>query len=212
MKQFAILMFRRISKIFVGTGLGKFPLIMRIYDFLYSLLKPKEISLIEVQGNKIYIDTSGHVVSRALLMTGIWEKDVTDLFKRIVKEGMTVVDIGANIGYYTLLAADLVGKKGRVFAFEPDPHIYSLLVKNVEANGYKNVIPVNKAVSNKVGTAELFLNPSNKDDHRLCKSYNGQEHVNVEVVTLDNFFKAYNPRVDVIKMDIEGGRWRLFRE
>jgi FkbM family methyltransferase len=79
------------------------------------------------------------------------------LFKGIVKEGMVVVDIGANIGYYTLIAAKLVGKSGIVYVFEPMPSNYECLCKNIEVNGYTNVVLIQKAVSNKYGIAKVWF-------------------------------------------------------
>ena len=70
---------------------------------------------------------------------------MTALVKRIVRNGDIVVDIGAHIGYYTLIFARLVGPKGKVFAFEPEPNNFNLLIKNIKINGYKNIIPVQKA-------------------------------------------------------------------
>ena len=70
---------------------------------------------------------------------------------------MTVVDIGANYGSYTLIASKLVGNDGRVYAFEPEPGNYDILVKNIEMNGYTNVTPIRKAVSNKQGKVRLYV-------------------------------------------------------
>ena len=58
---------------------------------------------------------------------------------------MVVVDIGSNIGYYTLIAAKILGSSGKVYAFEPEPNNYELLLKNIEVNGYTNIVPVQKA-------------------------------------------------------------------
>jgi len=119
----------------------------RTYGFLYSIIMPpNEIVLGEFEGLKMYFYTNDkHGMTAQLFMGGHYEKYETNLFKRVVSEGMTVVDLGANIGYYTLLAAKLVGRKGKVFAFEPGPDNFSLLLKNIEANGYDNVIPVQKS-------------------------------------------------------------------
>jgi len=195
----------RAIRPFVGKDVGRFPLIMKVYNLLYHFLKPKGIILLEIQGNKMYVDMSDPVIPKELYMTGIHEIEVTNLFKRIVKEGMTVVDIGAHIGYYTLLAAGLVGENGRVFAFEPSPDNYSLLARNIEINNYKNVVPVDKAVSNRTGTARLFLCPDNKGEHRLWDSYENREWVEVKTTTLDKFFESRDSTIDIIKMDIEGG-------
>lgn len=85
-----------------------------------------------------------------------FEPEVTEVFLSHVMPGDVVLDIGAHIGYYTVLAARSVGNEGRVIAFEPDPQNYSLLVKNVAKNGYRNVTAVQKAVSWNSGYAQLY--------------------------------------------------------
>lgn len=205
MKQHIILpVLRRLVRPFIGKGLGRFPLLAKAYTFLYSRLKPRGIALVEVEGSKMYIDVSQIPLSAHLFMAGAYEQDTTALFKRIAKEGMVIVDIGANIGYYTLLAARLVGKRGKVFAFEPDPDNYALLLRNIEANGYQNVVPVNKAVSDNSEPAKLFLDPQNRGTHRLWDSHDERQYIEVEVTTLDEFFRSLDISIDIIKMDIEG--------
>src|SRR5690348_7565067 len=66
------------------------------------------------------------------LLFGSYEEGTTNIFERLLKEGMAVVDVGANLGYYALLAARLVGESGKVYAFEPDPTNYALLTKNIQ--------------------------------------------------------------------------------
>jgi FkbM family methyltransferase len=133
-----------------------------------------------------------------------FEKFETKLFKSLIRKGMVVVDIGAYVGHYTLIAADLVGEKGKVFAFEPDPDNFALLLKNLEVNRCQNVIPVQKAIADRNGKTRLFLAQENKGDHRIYDSYDGRKSITVDVTSLDDFFKERDYRVDVIKMDIEG--------
>jgi len=76
----------------------------------------------------MYVD-SGEIVFFAEAATKLYEPYATEIFKKIVREGDTVVDLGANMGYYSLLASRLVGEKGWVFAFEPHPQSYGLLMK-----------------------------------------------------------------------------------
>jgi len=188
-----------------GKGLGRLPLMARVVDFLYNHLKPGgDIVLIEVQGHKMYIDPRDVAIPRQLIMYGHYEKYQTELFRKLVKRGNVVVDIGAHIGHYTLIAADLVSEDGSVFAFEPAPENYAFLVKNVAVNGYNNVITVSKAVSNKVGMAKLFLNQYDTGCHTLYKRDDGGNSLEVETITLDDFFKGRENRIDVIKMDVEG--------
>lgn len=128
---------------------------------LYEKLKPKGIDSIvlidNVQGNKMYVNTEDKSIVPYLLLDHVWEKYKTELFKKIITQGMTVVDIGASIGYYTLIAAKLVGKTGVVYAFEPEPCNYELLIKNIELNGFTNIVPIKKAVSNRHGKAKLYF-------------------------------------------------------
>ena len=160
----------------------------------------EDVILTEVQGHKMYVGAQDAVIDSLLA----YEKFETDLFKRQIKEGMTVVDLGAHLGYYTLIAAKLVGWRGEVFAFEPEPYNYGLLIRNIATNGYSNVIAVQKAVSNRVGSARLFLSRDNSGDHRMYDSHDGRDSIEIETVTLDKFFKDKSNGIDVIKMDVQG--------
>ncbi len=164
-------------------------------------MNKNNIILIKVQNNKMYIDLADKEVSQSLLKHGFYEKYETKLFKKVLKRGMTVLDIGANIGYYTLIAARKVGINGKVFAFEPEPSNYDLLCKNIEANKFQNVVIIPKAVSNKVKTIKLYLSPENRAEHSFCK-YLNNKFVNVKTIVLDNFLK--NKKIDFVKVDIEG--------
>ena len=97
-----------------GKQLGKLPLLAALQVFFYRQIKPSGQVLINVQGSKMYVDTQDTGVAPYLLQWGVYEKDETALFKKIVKKDMTIVDVGANFGYYTLLAARLVGENGHV--------------------------------------------------------------------------------------------------
>ena len=77
---------------------------------------------------------------------GIFEPLATALLPLLVGDGDMVIDVGANIGYYTLLCARLVGKRGLVYAFEPEPQAFALLEQNVALNGYRNVVARRQAL------------------------------------------------------------------
>jgi FkbM family methyltransferase len=126
---------------------------------------------------------------------------------------MVVVDLGANIGVYTLLAASLVGAQGRVYAFEPDPANYVLLEKNVRANGYRNIVCRQKAVSDKSGEAKLF-----RGEYAVSHSLSDVAAVDPEMsltvatTSLDDFFRGLGwPRIGFIKMNIEGWEWFVIK-
>jgi FkbM family methyltransferase len=127
----------------------------------------------------------------------------------MVKKGDVVVDLGASIGYFTLLAARLVGKEGKVYAFEPEPRNFLLLCKNIALNGYDNIVAIRKAVSDREGFAKLFLS-DDYGSHSLYKFDNAKTPIITETVTLDNFFRKEGYHVDIIKIDVEGAEMVAF--
>jgi len=143
-------------------------------------------------------------ISRCLGNAGVWEPFETELILNEVRPGDVVLDIGANIGYYTLLLARQVGPQGQVLAFEPDPTNFALLQQNVAMNGYRNVVLSQQAVANRSGPARLYLSVSNLGDHRLYPSAGGQPFVDVQTVALDQYLARYTGPVHLIKMDIQG--------
>jgi len=206
-----------------GKGLSKIPGMVRMYDLMYDFsfrhFWPYQ-NIIEIQGSKMYINVNDKDLEmrktfQAYALKRIHEESTTNLFKKVVKEGDVVVDLGANIGYFTLLAARLVGKKGKVFSFEPEPRNYNYLVKNIELNNYNNVFAIWKAVSDKNGKTKLYICPYDTGHHTI-NQYSGirdyrpeetgdkQEFIEIETTTLDDFFKDEEESIDVIKMDVEG--------
>ncbi len=186
---------------------GRFRLAKSIYARLVRYLDRTIVRVpttTRVYGHKMFLDKKDFL---ELAKYGFYEKSITELIKKKVKKGDVVLDIGANIGYYTLIFAKLVGKKGKVFAFEPEPTNFSLLKKNVEVNGYKNVVLVQKAVLNKIGKLNLYLNEDNMGDHRTYDSHDDRRFIEIESIRLDDYFKDYNGRINFIKMDIQGAEF-----
>ena len=137
----------------------------------------------------------------------IFEPDEVALVKKHIFPGSVVIDIGANIGYYTLLFAQLVGFRGHVFAFEPEPANFSLLTKNVLLNKYNNVTLVPKAVASTNQRMKLFLCSESSGMHRLYPSLVCDQSLNVDAVSLDSFLPLQHKKIDFIKMDIEGAEY-----
>jgi len=189
-----------------------------ISDTLYETIKPSGIILVKnIMGNKMYVHTDDKSIVPYLLLDNAWEKYKTDLFIKEVSRGMIIVDVGANIGYYTLIAANLVGPEGAVYAFEPEPTNYDLLCKNIKVNGYTNITAINKAVSNKTGKAILYyekeriVNPSfSKSNVLSVGDANKKRNVGaleVETVSMDEYFEKALidlSNINVIKVDVEG--------
>ncbi len=198
MRKIVLLIYKKVAKIISGHRIGRFYPIRVINSFIISQLRS---NFAEVQGHKMFLDSKD---SLSLSIYESYEPLETQLVKREIKRGNVVLDLGANIGYYTLIFAKLVGEEGKVFAFEPDPTNFALLEKNIEMNGYKNVILVQKAVSNKDGKLKLYLSEYSMGDHAIFNLYEGCKFIEIEVIRLDDYFKNYEGKIDFIKIDTEG--------
>ncbi len=189
-----------------GSGIGNvFPFKWLYRVWLMRLIR-QHTEPFEVNGYKLYVDNNKYdCVAQQLIMNGAYEPYTTSVFQKILKPGMTVIDIGANIGYFTLLSARIVGENGKVFAFEPLPQNYKVLSKNISTNNFKNVSAFQKAVSNSAGMLELYFNAKETGTPSLVgKSSSLSMHVSVETVTIDDFLKDQLGKVDLIKIDVEG--------
>jgi len=155
-----------------------------------------------VSGHQMFLDEKDSLG----LSTSIYESHEMEVVKREVHPGDVVLDIGANIGYYTLMFAKLVGNEGKVFAFEPEPENFSLLKKNVEINGYQNVILIPKAISNKNDLIQLYLCESNKGMHRIYNSVCCNSSIEIESIRADDYFNSSH-QINFIKIDIEGAEY-----
>jgi len=127
----------------------------------------------------------------------------TKVVKKLVKKGDNALVLGANIGYWTCLLAELVGSSGRVFAFEPSPKNFEYLKKNIETNGYKNVTLEQKAVAEKSYQTKLYLSESTMDN-RIYDPQMKRNSIDVDVVNLDYYFKNIDLEFDFIKSNIQG--------
>jgi FkbM family methyltransferase len=139
------------------------------------------------------------------VVTGLFQRDETKLLELLARPRMTFLDIGAYVGYFTVLASGWVGATGRVYAFEPDTLAYGFLLRNIEANDCGNVVPINKAVSDGVKTAMLVRDPKGPETFLAIAPAEGDSAVPVQTLTLDSFLESEKwPSVDLAKMNIEG--------
>lgn len=198
MRKILLSVYKKGVKLLSGHGIGNFSPVKVINRFIISHLKS---SFAQVKGHKMFLDSKDAL---GLSINGIYEPLETELVNKEVKKGNAVLDIGANIGYYTLIFAKLVGEDGKVFAFEPDPTNFALLKKNVEMNGYKNVMLVQKAVSNKTGKLKLYLCEDKPGDNRIYNSHDRRKSIEIAAIRLDDYFGRHNLKIDFIKMDIQG--------
>lgn len=182
--------YRKITKSLEGSGLSKIPFVRQAHNKLIKSLAPQ---IVEMGGFKMY-----HLGSLY---------DDSDFFVKVLQKniryGDLVLDVGANIGYYTMLMSKIVGDSGKVYAFEPEPKNFEILQKNIKINNIKNVIIEKFALSDKIGKSYLQIS-KDSGQHRLSDS--GLE---TQTTTIDNYFG--NKKIDFIKMDAEGSEYNIFK-
>jgi FkbM family methyltransferase len=165
-------------------------------------------------GFRMRLDTTDSV-GRVLSIGGIWEPPVTALFRSALSPGDVCVDVGANIGYFTLLAATLVGPNGRVYALEPAPDTHAALAASVELNGFSNVRALCVAAGEAEGEALL-----DNHVHSVLSSIRGMRNdatgepdgLTVPVRSLASVIESSDlPRLRLVKIDVEGYELEVLR-
>ncbi len=159
----------------------------------------------------MYVDGQDHEISPHLILSGFWEMWITQAIARCLKPGMVAVDVGANLGYYTLLMADLVGATGRVFAFEPNPRMASLLRRSVSINGYLPWVEIDpRPTAEASGLRVKFrIPPGNPGGASVVAAgASSSDVIELETVALDDILPE---KVDVMKIDVEGAELRSWR-
>lgn len=147
---------------------------------------------------------SGGKIARLLL--GTYEPEQSALFHQHIHPGDEVLDIGAAVGYYTLLSARLVGPRGRVVSFEPDPNNLQFLRSHVQQNRLTQVTVLPVALANEVGTVR-FGGGTGTGTGRLCDD----GAVEVAVRRLDDVAEEINLRPRHLKIDVEGAELDVLR-
>lgn len=191
-------------------GLNRSRLLYYLYH-RFICLDPHELKLpnrdvtLKMDGQRFRVaNPSKSVIGRAIFLTGVWEPDSTRFVGDRVQEGMTVADIGAHTGYYTMLFARLVGRGGRVLSFEPEDRGLAFLRENIRLNRYANTTVVPIAMSNRVAPVTEWKQgyfPAgdlrvHEDDGSTASTFTRTFDDVAEELEID--------RLDLVKIDVEG--------
>jgi FkbM family methyltransferase len=155
----------------------------------------------------MYLDHRVPGVSRPLAIHGSREEDKTELLCRELEPGMVHLDLGANIGYYALLAARRVGPNGRVICIEPDPRNLEMLRRNVALNRLEATIDIHPVAASDVPGRATMYTAAASNLNTLVEPRGGRpqgEAVTVETVTVDALLASHGGRLNFLRMDIEG--------
>jgi len=195
------LIYQSIKKMLGGKGLTKYVFIRKIKE--YSLIN-LQTDYAEIFGNRVFLGKKGLAMS--ISHYGKYEETEAKIMEQKISKGDIVIDAGANIGLHTLNMAKIVGKTGKVFAFEPEITNFGILKKNIKLNNYTNIFAEHKAVGEKDGIATLYRS-NHPGMHKIdSKPQHSKDKLNVDIISLDNFFNKNHiqPKIDFIKIDVEG--------
>jgi FkbM family methyltransferase len=187
-------------------------LLLASYNFLLRKITKKQYYAITYFGARINCTFRDYIQAR-ILHFGFWEPNISSLIESILKRGDVFVDIGANIGYHSLLASKLVGAEGSVIAIEASPSTFEILSTHIRVNNATNVRIINKAASDAPGSLILYRAfPGNIGTATTIKSRGYDEEGIVESIPVDHILSCEErSRLRLIKMDIEGGELPVLR-
>ena len=204
-----------IRSVIGGKGFSKYKIIRKGKKFAENNIHSSHVN---VQGHEMYLDSSD---SLRLSTNDVFEPYTTEVIKQNISNGDLVMDIGANIGYFTLIMAKGIKENGKVFSFEPEPKNFELLKKNVEINNYSNVILEKKAIGNKTGIAKLYLadrknNIFHSGMHRIFRSdlvSQISNPVSINIIKLDDYLQdlKFIKKIRLIKIDVEGAEFDVLK-
>lgn len=161
-------------------------------------------------GCRAYIDTRSKDVGVHILQTGTWETPYTEAFKSLLRPGARVVDVGANLGWYALVAAPIVGREGRVYAVEPNPELARMVHWSLRTNGFGGFSKVFEvAVGDVPDVVDLVFRPDMPGGGYIRPTVHTVEDpapstTRVASVPLDTLLAEEAAPIDVLKMDVEG--------
>lgn len=150
---------------------------------------------------RLYLPAGCQTMTPRIVEKLTWEPDASRWLIGGMRRGSCFVDVGAHVGYYSVLASKAVCYEGKIHAFEPDPLNFDLLQRNIALNGLKNVQAHNAAVSNHCGRETLFKSGKNTGDHRIVAD-GERTTIGVDCVKLDTVLAGQ--QIDTIKIDTQG--------
>jgi FkbM family methyltransferase len=178
---------------------------LEVAVFMKWLLRVRRFET-EVQGFKLWVDPASNFGKR-VLREGTYEPELTCVFRELLKPGQTFVDVGANEGWFSMLAAKIAGPSGRVLACEPQERLWPVILQNIASNRFCNVRLFPFGLSAEPGRTQIALYPSlnTGSSHIGTAKRRWEKTQSVELVRLDSVLEGAGvPAVDLLKIDVEG--------
>jgi len=198
------------------------------FDLPQAIISSSHVRQLVTQASEglFAFDVRDKAVGWRIALEGVWEETETNFIKTIVKKGDFAIDVGANLGWYTITLANLVGENGFILAFEPNPRNHKLLLENIRLNQVENQVKTyQSALLDSKSTVNFELSESNFGDHRVrfnhfnskeVEKYNESSRsvITVEAIALDEILADYlvkNKVIKLVKLDCQGSEVAILR-
>jgi FkbM family methyltransferase len=182
------------------------------YYINIKILKKREV-IRKVNNYPMILNFQEEGLSRDLMIRREREIGETEIIKKIVKPGMCILEVGANVGYYTILMGKLIGKSGKIYAYEPYPRSVEILSRNLKLNNLTDVVEVHSmAVSTENTIKKLYLGrATNVHSLMNCRTDNDNAgYIEVKTKDIREILLESDRKIDLIRMDIEGHEREIF--
>jgi len=178
--------------------------------------KPRPPVTSKVLNFKMHLDPHEFVDCRLLFMPQLYDYKEIAFLRKHLKPGDVFIDVGANIGFYSLAASGCVGNSGKVIAIEADPATFKLLANNVKLNGMDNVVPANFGASDKHEILPMKVSSGrglsrNRGANSFLHARDGETKQILCKPLVDVFDEFQVSRIDGLKLDTEGFEYRILK-
>ncbi len=208
LKRITLFLIRVGRAAFYNTPIHRIPLVTNIYERLFHFAFSRD-ELVRVSCHGMQLEIPGKDITiLPSLLNQTYEAYELELLEQLLLPGTTFIDVGANIGIYTSIAARLIEPTGIAYSFEPVPENFEILKRNLVNNHLTNVVTEQVAIGDRIGRSVLYLDDNSIGTHSLLRhrpSYRQDQEVDVPITTLDAYFSSEMPTiVDLLKIDVEG--------
>lgn len=206
--------FEIIASIFPTQYTDKSKLINFVWRLLFYSFRPEKPFKFKTRYYEMIAYPDKYHLSRSVIRRGYWEIEETELFVKHLNKGMFVIDGGANFGHYSMVASNIVGPEGLIYAFEPVPNLYKDLIENIAMCNYENCKTFNCALGNKNEKTQFTLDDKNPGGHSLVtdNTLKPGKIIEINMMTMDELLEKSNLNrpLGLLKLDTQGGEGIIF--
>ena len=214
MKHLILFLIRKLFSFTISPPKGMY----RLSKIVKRLIFYDKYYLVPLNTFDIYVCPS-HTIGMQIIKDNFYEREISEIISNSINNGFSFIDIGANIGYHTLLAASAMMKSNKekhIFSIEPHIDFFKILKKNCKRNSFNNIICINKAFAEKPSSDYLNISSTrNKGRTSFLPIPNSKKSgTKVNIDTLDSFFckrKEYYNEFFIIKIDVEGYEYHILK-